>query len=355
MDIATCVEQLVELRGLLEKGVKPVEGKLRYEIEKVVRRSVDAEVAAQGRGVNGKKSGGEEDGDEDEDEDEDKDEDKDEDRDEDEEDGDGPRADDAPKNGATIRINTTLDIDGQPVLPHSVPTAAGTGGITESTKDLTYRPNIGVLTKSKNAPTTIPHTKSTTTTAPPASDGIYRPPRIAAVSMPNDPLSTATSTSSTTTSRLNKKSHNLDEFIASELSSAPLAEPSIGSTIVSSGRGIKTSQIRREEAERREYEENNFVRLPKLSKKEEAQKKRKERMSGADSFGGEDWRSFAGDLDRITARAGRGGGKVGQALERSRKRKEGGDGGDAGTGVGVRMGRKFSRMVDRENRKRRKV
>ncbi|RPB20574.1 hypothetical protein L211DRAFT_791945 [Terfezia boudieri ATCC MYA-4762] len=297
VDISTCVEQLVGLRGLLEKGVKPVEGKLRYEIEKVVRRSVDAEVAAQGRRVNVKKSSGEED--------------------------------------------------------------------EKSTDDLTHRPNVGVLTRLKNAPTANSPTKSTTnttnttttaTTHP--SDGIYHPPRIAAVSMPNDPLSTTTSTTSTTTARLNKKSHNLDEFIASELSSAPLAEPSVGSTIVSSGRGIKTSQIRREEAERMEYEENNFVRLPKLSKKEAAQKKRRERLSGADSFGGEDWKSFAGDLDRITARAGREGGKVGQVgqvLERSRKRKEGGDGGDAGAGAGVRVGRKFSRMVNKENKKRRKV
>ncbi|KAF8456633.1 hypothetical protein BGX38DRAFT_1252891 [Terfezia claveryi] len=243
MDISTCVEQLVVLRALLEKGVKPVEGKLRYEIEKVVGRSVDAEVAAQGRRVNVKKSSGEEDesGDEDEREDEDEDE-------HEERDGDGPLADDAPKNGATIRINTTLDIDGQPVLPHSVPIVAAAAGITQSTDDLSHRPN----------------------------------------------------------------SHNLDEFIASELSSAPLAEPSIGSTIVSSGRGIKTSQIRREEAERMEYEENNFVRLPKLSKKEAAQKTRRERMSGADSFGGEDWRSFAGDLDRITARAGREGARWGR-------------------------------------------
>ncbi|KAF8421486.1 hypothetical protein EV426DRAFT_536295 [Tirmania nivea] len=302
VDIATCVEQLVELRALLEKGVKPVEGKLRYEIEKVVRRSVDAEVAAQGKGGNEKKGCGEEDESEDE---------------------------DGEEEGAEEE--------------------------KENRDDLAHRPNVGVLTKPNNAPTTASSTKSTTTTTTP-SDGIYRPPRIAAVSMPTLPnYSLSTNTTTTLTSRLNKKSHNLDEFIASELSSAPLAEPSIGSTIVSSGRGIKTSQIRRQEAERTEYEENNFVRLPKLSKKEASQKRRREGMSGANSFGGEDWRSFAGDLDRITARAGRAGGKVGQVLEESRKRKEGGERGDAGAGAGVRMGKEFNRMVDRENKKRRKV
>lgn len=329
-DITTCVEQLVELRAIIEKGVKPVEAKLRHQIDKVVRRSVDAEMSTQAL-VNGKRKGKDKDDSSEADSD-------DEDNDDDDDDYENePVADDTPKHGS-IRINTTLDIDGQPVIPK---TALPTITATES---LTFRPNPSALPKSKDAEAS---TSASTT------DGIYRPPRISAVSMPTgppaaDPLSTAR------TERVNKKSHNLDEFIASELSSAPLAEPSIGSTIISSGRAVKTAQTRREEAEKMEYEEANFVRLPKPSKKEAAQKKRRETGSGADTFGGEDWRSFAGDLDRLTARAGKSGGKVGAVLERSRKRKDGGDDARESGGMGKPMGKRFNRIVGRENSKRRK-
>lgn len=329
-DLTTCVEQLVELRAMLEKGVKPVEAKLKYQIEKVVRKSVDAEIAAANKGENDRDENSSDDDDEEEEEDEDS-----------EDNEEGPRADDAPKNG-TIRINTTLDIDGQPVISKPIITTTAT---SKSTEDLAFRPNPLALPKSTDTGLSAASKAS-------SSDGIYRPPRISAVSMPTaSPAQTDPLTSTTT--RKNKKSHNLDEFIASELSTAPVAEPSIGSTIVSSGRGIKTAQTRREESERREYEESNFVRLPKLSKKEAAQKKRKD--SRADTFGGEDWRSFAGDLDRITARAGRSGGagKVSAVLERSRKRKEGGDE-EGGSGGRVQIGRRFNKVVGRENSKRRR-
>lgn len=330
-DIKTCVEQLVELRAMLEKGVKPVEAKLRYQIEKVVRKSIDAETVGAKKGKNDR-DGSSSDHEDDEDEEDESSED----------DEDGPRADDAPKNG-TIRINNTLDIDGQPVLTKSITAAAAT---STSTEDLVFRPNPLAFPTSTNTGLSAAAKAS-------SSDGIYHPPRISAVSMPTGPPAQTDPLASTTTARRNKRSHNLDEFIASELSSAPLAEPSIGSTIVSSGRGIKTVQARREETERREYEETNFVRLPKLSKKEAAQKRKKD--GRVDTFGGEDWRSFAGDLDRITARTGRSGGagKVNAVLERSRKRKEGEDA-EEGSGRRVQMGRRFNKIVGRENSKRRR-
>ena len=114
-----------------------------------------------------------------------------------------------------------------------------------------------------------------------------------------------------------QRSHALDEFIAEELSTAPIAEPSIGSTIAASGRVVKTARDRKEEAERREYEESNFVRLPQLSKKELRDKRK--RTTSRDTYAGEDWSTFAGDLDRLTRSVEKDRGQ--KLLEKSRKRK----------------------------------
>ena len=318
-DIANCVEQLVELRAILEKGVKPIEMKLRYQIDKVVRKSLEAEMTptVNGRGRKTGKDGEESD-----------------------EEGSDSETDEEEKERRSIPVNVPLDIDGQPIKTKSVVPSTETA----LTEELSYRPTPHALTKPKD---TAGDTSTRTTT-----DGIYRPPRISATAMPTtNPLDPTAPTAPT--QRLSKKSHSLEAFIASELSTAPLAEPSIGSTIVSGGRGIKTAQARREETERRDYEEANFVRLPKLSKKEQRQKSARDKKISADSFGGEDWRSFAGDLDRLTARATSGKGSGRAALEKSRKRKDSGVGGQ---GENVNIGGRFSLRVGREsNRKRRKA
>lgn len=125
----------------------------------------------------------------------------------------------------------------------------------------------------------------------------------------------------------------MEEFVAEELSSAPIAVPSIGTTITgSAGRhGYKTRRERQDELERQEFEEANLVRLPKPSKK--GRSRGAAAGGGRDAYGGEDWRSFAGDLDRLTRSSGRGGG----VLEKSRnnKRRNGdGDGDGGGAGIG---------------------
>jgi U3 small nucleolar ribonucleoprotein protein LCP5 len=78
---------------------------------------------------------------------------------------------------------------------------------------------------------------------------------------------------------------------------------------------MKSDKERREEAERREYEESNFVRLPAQSKKDKA-KKGRARDAG---WGGEEWRGLGAGLDRIERLTQKKGGKVG-SLEKSRKR-----------------------------------
>jgi U3 small nucleolar ribonucleoprotein protein LCP5 len=132
------------------------------------------------------------------------------------------------------------------------------------------------------------------------------------------------------------KSATLDEFIATELSGAPIAEPSIGSTITNGGRHTKSERERREENERREYEEANFTRLAPDSKKEAAKKKARQQRDGG--FGGEEWRTLGAGIDRIERLTQKKGGNLG-SLEKSRKRPVG----DGPRGSGSAAGDAFEK------------
>jgi U3 small nucleolar ribonucleoprotein protein LCP5 len=139
----------------------------------------------------------------------------------------------------------------------------------------------------------------------------------------------------------------MEEFVASELSSAPIAEPSIGTTIVQGGRRMKTTQERKDEAERTEYEEANFTRLPKESKKERAKKAKQLGKSGRMQFGGEEWHNLGEGIDRIDRltkrKEGGAGSGVRAMLEKSRKR--GPETEDGPRGSGHQMGERFHKKA----------
>jgi len=253
------VKKLVELTVYLERGALNLEGKLKYQIDKVLRAAQDAENAAKVNGVvksNGilGSSAGKADGDED------------------EEEGD---SDSASEEG------------GVPLKAAEI-------------NDLQYRPNPSALVKPVQSGHEEENQKS--------ENGLYKPPRIQATAMP-------------VTERRDKeakkptKSATLDEFINTELSTAPYAEPSIGSGILDGGRRNKSEKQREDERLRREYEEANYVRLPKESKKDLA-KKGGRKDAG---YGGEEWRDIGEGVDRIerlTKKSGDGR----NLLEKSRKR-----------------------------------
>nr|POF17117.1 uncharacterized protein c18b11.06 [Quercus suber] len=168
-------------------------------------------------------------------------------------------------------------------------------------------------------------------------DGVYRPPRISATAMP------------TTESREKKdrgpgRSRTVDEYINTEMSTAPLAQPSIGSNIIAGGRTTKDQRQLAKEQERRDYEETNLVRLPKESKKDSQRSKAQERSGG---FGGEEWKGLGDSLDRIgdlTRRKGKD-----SALDRSRKRRAVEDG-PRGNGIGDAFEVKKNRMLKKQRR-----
>jgi U3 small nucleolar ribonucleoprotein protein LCP5 len=266
------VQKLVELRVYLEKGVRPLENRLKYNIDKIIRTADDAARKMNQPTVKAK--------------------------------------------FRKSRDNAGADSDA------SDAESAGSAQTEDDEDEMAYGPRGTAMARTK-ADASKEKAKES------SKDGIYRPPKITPMAMPT------TEGREARRERRPGKSATLDEFVATELSSAPMAEPSIGSTIVNGGRHTKSEKERREENERREYEESNFTRLAPISKKEQAKK----RVRGQDGgFGGEEWRSLGAGIDRIERLTQKKSGKLG-SLEKSRKRPVG----DGPRGSGSAAGDAFEK------------
>ncbi|OCL11546.1 U3 small nucleolar ribonucleo protein LCP5 [Glonium stellatum] len=285
------VKKLVELRVYLEKGVRPLEGRLKYQIDKVIRAADDAARSAVQTSSDHRQ-----------------------------------RPSHAQKQ-AHNEDSEDSEVD------HTEEESSGSVSPDEEINELSFRPNPAAFIRPKQLAA-----KSTTDDS--TNDGIYKPPRITPTALP------IIRGREERDARRPTKSATLDEFIATELSTAPMAEPSIGSTIVSGGRHTKSQREREEEAERQTYEEANFVRLPKESKKERAQKGHRSRDGG---YGGEEWRMLGAGLDRIETLTQKKGGASG-ALERSRKRPIQ----DGPRGTGAEFGERFEKRRKMQSRTRRR-
>lgn len=267
-------KKLVEHRVYLERGVRPLEQKIKYQVDRVVKAADDedrlaAQKAKQSASKSGRASG------------------------EESEDSDSDDSDDS-------------DID-------------------EGQNSNAHQPRSATMAFSSAENNTDRRAKS-------SEDGVYRPPRISATAMP-------TTESRQRSERKPDRSKTLDEYVSTELSVAPLAEPSIGSNLAAGGRQSKDARQLREEAERRDYEETNLVRLPAMSKKERAKKGLGKARDGG--FGGEEWRGLGESVDRIgdlTRRKGKD-----SALDKSRKRRAVEDG-PRGDGIGNTFDVKRRRM-----------
>lgn len=262
------VKKLTELRVYLERGVRPLEGRLKYQVDKVVKAAEDAE--RDGRNAPGptkSKTKKAPKSDEDEDEDD-------------------SGSEEASSGSEDEESEDEEDID-----------------------EMAYRPNVSAFSQGVEAQ--AKPTKSDITEQKAPSDGIYRPPKIMPTALP-------TTERREREDRRPRRSNVIDEFVNAEMSSAPTMEASIGSTIRSGGRHTRSQKEKDREEERRAYEETNFVRLPKLSKEE--QKKQRGRRGPESTFGGEDWKGLTEGADRIARLTQRGKGS-GSALDKSRKRK----------------------------------
>ncbi|POR30967.1 Uncharacterized protein TPAR_08814 [Tolypocladium paradoxum] len=282
--------KLVELRLYLERGARPLEEKLQFSIERFLRTAEDAQREERSKAktlkTNGKKGSARDESDSESGSD-------------DEESGD------------------------------------------ESTAAPAIQRRPGNLSAAPRPGTLIDDVVARPGDREDGSSGVYRPPK-------RDRAIMETTRPREKSDRRPQKSHVMEEFVSAELSMAPLAEPSIGTTIVQGGRKMKTAQERRDEDERREYEETNLVRLPKLSKKDRAKKGKEAGRGGRMEFGGEEWRDLGEGVDRIdrlTKRKGPAGGNVRALLEKSRKRGFDTTDGPRGSGHAAEMGERFQKKV----------
>ena len=278
--------KLVELRLYLERGARPLEEKLRFSIDRFLRTADDAErdrKAAEERAQANGRTGSESDEESGSDEDEDDSEDE-----SDEE-------------------------------------------VVRKPSKLSAAPNLGTLVDD--------------VTAKPArgegnSSGVYRPPKRDRHVM--EPVQRRDRHE-----RRPNKSRTMEEFVNSELSTAPIAEPSVGTTIVQRGRRMKTESERKVENERKEYEESNFTRLPAENKKDRAKRAKSEGRSGRMQFGGEEWHDLGEGVDRIDrltkGKQSRGGVKA--MLDKSRKRGFDTTDGPRGSGMAPGIGDRFEKRV----------
>jgi U3 small nucleolar ribonucleoprotein protein LCP5 len=285
--------KLVELRLYLEKGARPLEEKLRFSIDRFLRTAEDAQRREKMK-----------------------------------------EAKESAKTGSsTDESGSDSDEDDEDVDDSE---AEETGFSKPQTKKGTASaaPNMGSLIDE----VAIRPAKRDEDDGAPA--GVYRPPRRERQVM-------ETTETREKAARRPMRSHTMEEFVASELSSAPIAEPSIGTTIVQGGRRMKTTQERKDEAERTEYEEANFTRLPKESKKERAKKAKQLGKSGRMQFGGEEWHNLGEGIDRIDRltkrKEGGAGSGVRAMLEKSRKR--GPETEDGPRGSGHQMGERFHKKA----------
>ncbi|KAF2767029.1 hypothetical protein EJ03DRAFT_163415 [Teratosphaeria nubilosa] len=275
-------KKLVEHRVYLERGVRPLEQKIKYQVDKVVQAAEDEERAtAQKAAINKKVNGRAKEGTDDEDSD------------------------------------------------------AGDADSDEEAAALAHRPNAAAFARTTADDSTADRRANS------KHDGVYRPPRISATAMPTPECRDRKEREQ----RLGR-SATVDEYITTELAIAPVAEPSIGSTITAGGRKTKNAKDLQKEAERREYEETNLVRLPAASKKEKGRQGARDRGAG---LGGEEWKGLGESVDRIgelTRRKGRD-----SALDKSRKRTSRAvEDGPRGSGMGDAFEVKRRRLAKKMRR-----
>lgn len=276
------VKKLVELRLYLDKGVRPLEERLRFQLDKIIRAADDADreekIAKETQAAESES-------------------------DEDSIDGDANRrnTDSNSRNQANAKHAPSF---GNFAAPVSV-------GMAAAAQDKT---------------------------------GVYRPPKITPTVMP-------TTERRERTERRPMKSATINEYIADEFSTAPSAIPSVGSNVVFGGRKVKSASEREEEQRKREFEETNFVRLPKEGKKARAEKNKQEKRSAKMSFGGEEWRDLGEGIDRISKLTRpQGGSSKGTKALLEKSRKRGRDTIDSNRGSGFsentkEIGERFSKKL----------
>lgn len=214
---AKAVEGTVRQRVTLEKGVKPLEKKLEYQLDKMVRsfHRMEEETA---------------------------------------------QAEKKAAEKAQLKEAAGSNSD----------SSSGSGSDSDSDDEqdaLSYRPDASGLVAASGTKTKTSKTGDKTTKT-------YKPPKILAVAPPSAQFDDKAGPK-----KVNRKLQSMEEYLE-EASDMPRAEASIGATIVGHGRGgVKTSRDRQKERDIQRYEEENFTRLPGTATKKTFKQKMAERAN----------------------------------------------------------------------------
>ncbi|KAL9614009.1 MAG: hypothetical protein Q9167_001489 [Letrouitia subvulpina] len=184
-------EKLIALRIYLEKGVRPLESRLKYQVDKLLLAASEADASAKPLSQQ------------------------------------NPRNPTRRKKGSSASASDSAD--------------ENVDGIVEPS-DLSHRPNPAAMM----APNTTPQNARDER----GKDDVYRPPRITPVAPPTT-TTAAQSREAKARDKRQQKSHLLDTFVREELSSAPLTEMSIGAGSGLKGKEAERERERREYEETR--------------------------------------------------------------------------------------------------------
>lgn len=210
------VENTIIQRVTLEKGIKPLEKKLNYQLDKMIRsynRTLEDEAKIESKVTKAKEN-----------------------------------------------KNTDSDSD------------SDSDDSEESEDDaLSYRPDAAALAKLSQSDTNSKPIKSSNDEK---TEEVYKPPKISAVAPPVAAIADKGQGKNS-----NRKLQSMEEYLV-ENSDIPQSEVSIGSSIVNNGRGgVKTNKDRQKEQEVQTYEENNFTRLPSTATKKTFRQKQSEKVN----------------------------------------------------------------------------
>ena len=277
----TVIENLTGVRVYLEKGVHPLEGRLKYQLDKLLLAAADhaRENASADHDSNSR-----------------------------DHQITGSRGSVKDSKKSSTGISSVLSAAAAAAADDDNHEEESNARIS-SIPPLAHRPNPSALirpTSSTNPAQSTSKSTKPTTTAP------YRPPRI------NPTLPPPTDSTSTSTSKRGpRRSRAMDAFIREEMDDAPMAEMSIGA-----GRGGGIAALEgggkqaERERERREWEETRLVRLP--DDKKQKKKRRRDAGEGEGEGEREDWGLMMGDHDHDDDHRGGGRGKG----ERKKRKKE---------------------------------
>lgn len=274
----------IENRVVLERGVKPLEKKLSYQLDKLIRayRRTENEYMDAERRTTEKLSRIDHD----------------------------DRSHSDEKNDSDDSKSSSSDSDSG----------------DEEEEEMSYRPNVIKSKSIRKDKGRGEEEENNENNKESNNDSIYRPPKISAMLPPT------AHTSQYFEDKFNAKDHKdhsnrsrmqaIDEYLRDQ-SEQPDWESSIGTNIVDHGRGgIKSLKDTERERRVTEYEEENFTRINHLgmNKAERKRMKQRERAARANIIGGEDFGIFNSKRKLEDSTSRRGNKRSKTAWERAKKR-----------------------------------